>query len=189
MDAVSALDLRVEETLGFLERHLPERSRRVLDVGCGEGRLVARLRDRGVDALGIDASPEAVATARAAGRNVVQGDFLARGEGVFDAVVFGSSLHHLHPLEEAVRRAAALLAPGGLLLADEFDVAAPDLETARWFFDTAQALEAAGLNSGIWCARLWFYHRQSHKYEPDNHRLPWWFHCGPEDGWRFSSAS
>jgi SAM-dependent methyltransferase len=44
----------------------------VLDIGCGPGRLVAALRDRRVEVLGIDAAPLAIARARAYGRKVVQ---------------------------------------------------------------------------------------------------------------------
>jgi SAM-dependent methyltransferase len=44
----------------------------VLDVGCGPGRLVAALRERGVGVLGIDAAPTAIAGARARGRRIEQ---------------------------------------------------------------------------------------------------------------------
>src|SRR5436309_2341626 len=44
----------------------------VLDVGCGPGRLVAALRERGVKVLGIDAAPTAIAAARSKGRRVAQ---------------------------------------------------------------------------------------------------------------------
>ena len=44
----------------------------VLDVGCGPGRLVAALRDRGVAVLGIVAAPTAIAGARARGRSIEQ---------------------------------------------------------------------------------------------------------------------
>ena len=44
----------------------------VLDIGCGPGRLVEALRARGIEVLGIDAAPTAIACARAHGREVVQ---------------------------------------------------------------------------------------------------------------------
>ncbi|MGK6318416.1 methionine biosynthesis protein MetW [Sphingomonas sp. DT-204] len=48
---------------------------RVLDVGCGDGALMAALRDeRGVDARGLELDPGDVATAVARGLSVVQGD-------------------------------------------------------------------------------------------------------------------
>jgi methionine biosynthesis protein MetW len=48
---------------------------RVLDVGCGDGQLMAALRDeRGVDARGLEIDPHNVADAMARGLSVMQGD-------------------------------------------------------------------------------------------------------------------
>lgn len=48
---------------------------RVLDIGCGDGALLAHLRDtKGVEGRGIDVSAANVATAVARGLSVVQGD-------------------------------------------------------------------------------------------------------------------
>lgn len=49
-DVMSLLDLRAGET--------------VLDLGCGNGALTRRLADAGVNAVGMDASPELLAAAR-----------------------------------------------------------------------------------------------------------------------------
>lgn len=48
-----------------------------LDVGCGPGRLTRALNDRGVDALGIDLSAEAVRLATARGVPALQADVFA----------------------------------------------------------------------------------------------------------------
>jgi methionine biosynthesis protein MetW len=48
---------------------------RVLDVGCGEGDLMAALRDnKGVDARGLELMPDKVASAVGRGLSVIQGD-------------------------------------------------------------------------------------------------------------------
>ncbi len=39
---------------------------RVLDIGCGVGRITAYLHERGLDVRGVDLSPEMIATARSA---------------------------------------------------------------------------------------------------------------------------
>lgn len=47
---------------------------RALDIGCGEGELMAALRDKGVDARGLEIDPANVTAAIARGQSVVQGD-------------------------------------------------------------------------------------------------------------------
>lgn len=145
MQEGSAEDLRVESSLRFVDRHLPSRRCRILDAGCGEGRLVARLAAAGHAASGLDHSSEAVDRATAAGREVRLGDFTQHEDDPFDLLFFGSSLHHMFPLHIAAERAFRLLAPGGILLADEFDRAAADRATASWFFDMVDLLQAAGI--------------------------------------------
>ena len=70
---------------------------RVLDIGCGDGALLAYLRDsKGVDARGIDVSAANVAGAVARGLSVVQGDADADlgdyPDGAFDMVILSDTL-------------------------------------------------------------------------------------------------
>lgn len=59
-----------------------------LDVGCGPGRLTVALMDRGVDAVGVDISREAVRMARARGAHALRraGGLIRRGGSVWVAV-------------------------------------------------------------------------------------------------------
>lgn len=80
---------------------------RVLDIGCGDGALLAHLRDtKGVDARGIDVLASNVATAVARGLSVVQGDADADlqdyPDGAFDMVILSDTL-------QAMRSPAAVL--------------------------------------------------------------------------------
>ncbi len=60
--------------LAIIARHVA-RGARVLDVGCGDGALMAAMRDgAGVDARGLEIDPANVAAAVARGLSVVQGD-------------------------------------------------------------------------------------------------------------------
>ncbi len=60
--------------LGIIAHHVA-RGSRVLDVGCGDGALMAALRDeRGVDARGLEIDPGNVAAAVGRGLSVIQGD-------------------------------------------------------------------------------------------------------------------
>ena len=65
-------ELRSDLTL--IARHVA-RGSRVLDVGCGDGALMAALRDeRGCDARGLELMSDDVASAMARGLSVIQGD-------------------------------------------------------------------------------------------------------------------
>ncbi|BAK64885.1 methionine biosynthesis protein MetW [Sphingobium sp. SYK-6] len=60
--------------LALIARHVTPGAR-VLDVGCGDGALMAALRDRvGADVRGLELDPANVAAAVARGLAVVQGD-------------------------------------------------------------------------------------------------------------------
>jgi SAM-dependent methyltransferase len=106
----------------------------VLDIGCGPGRLVAELAARGHRVLGIDVSEAAVAhTVRRLGsdlRTVVPGPGEGRalrrsvfdpvpGEGRWDtALLIDGNIGIGGDPGGLIARAGALLAPGGLLIAE-----------------------------------------------------------------------
>lgn len=92
-----------------------------MDVGCGTGALVDRLRRAGATVVGLDA--DATMTAATAARFAGDPGVTARqgrfedvpADGSFDVVTMVASLHHMD-LEPALRHAAGVLAPGGRLL-------------------------------------------------------------------------
>ncbi|HEX8420221.1 MAG TPA: methionine biosynthesis protein MetW, partial [Sphingomonas sp.] len=60
--------------LAIIAQHVT-RDSHILDVGCGDGQLMAALRDaRGCDARGLELRPGNVAAAVARGLSVIQGD-------------------------------------------------------------------------------------------------------------------
>lgn len=60
--------------LAIIASHV-SRGARILDVGCGDGALMAALRDdRGCDARGLELEPTNVAAAVGRGLSVIQGD-------------------------------------------------------------------------------------------------------------------
>ncbi len=146
------LPLPAQETLQFLERALPAPPARVLEVGCGNGLVAAALAERGctVDALDESLAPDPAASSAGGGRlRWIESNFLyfegERAAAPYDVVLFTRSLHHISPIERAVERAAALLAPGGRLVAEEFAFDQVDLRTAGWWYQTEQALVAEGV--------------------------------------------
>ena len=73
---------------------------RVLDVGCAEGYLAARLKERGCSVVGVEGEPRAAERARPACEDVVAGDVEDPGvrervSGRFDVALFGDVLEHL----------------------------------------------------------------------------------------------
>lgn len=74
---------------------------RVLDIGCGDGALMAALRDdKGCDARGLEIEPTNVASAVAKGLSVVQGDadtdLAAYPDGSFDYAILSQTLQTTH---------------------------------------------------------------------------------------------
>ncbi|MGW7281795.1 class I SAM-dependent methyltransferase [Streptomyces sp. NPDC054844] len=93
----------------------------VLDVGCGPGRLVAELAARGRAVLGIDVSDAAVArTLRLGGQSLRRSVFEPLpGEGRWGTVLLMDGNVGIGGDPRALLvRVAALLAPGGLLIAE-----------------------------------------------------------------------
>jgi SAM-dependent methyltransferase len=92
---------------------------RILDVGCGPGKVLRVLRDQGWDGYGVDFSPVAVEYARNEhGLNVTLGNLFeaAYKDAFFDVVVFNHSLEHMYNPVETLREVYRILKPGGLRL-------------------------------------------------------------------------
>jgi len=123
--------------LAFVRANLPEPPVRLLEIGAGDGELARALAEFGYEVLAIDPDP--------AGEDVrpVALHELDEPSGTFDAALAVTSLHHVEPLENSVRRLADLLKPGGVLVVDEFDVAAFDERAAEWWLRQRRSLGAA----------------------------------------------
>lgn len=77
-----------------LELLAPRAGERILDVGCGDGALTAKIALAGAEVVGIDRSPDLVAAARAAGVDARLMDAREIAfEGAFDAVFSNAALH------------------------------------------------------------------------------------------------
>jgi SAM-dependent methyltransferase len=140
MVVVNPYQLAIGQTVAFLGDVLRGRQR-ILEVGCGRGEVARRLGSMGLSITAIDVRLHDPTPAP--GVVFLERDFLHFDTEPFDAVVFTASLHHISPLEAAVARAYRLLAPGGLLVADDFDLDAPTLATLRWYYDVQELLAAA----------------------------------------------
>lgn len=105
----------VPELAGEVFRLLaPQPGERILDLGCGDGALTARIAAAGARVTGVDNSPELIAAARARGLDVIQGDGQAlEFDAEFDAVFSNAALHWMLRPGEVLRGVHRALKPGG----------------------------------------------------------------------------
>ena len=92
---------------------------RLLDVSCGTGSLLAAARDRGVDAVGVDLSDEAVRLAIrvAPGTEVAvgAGEALAFRDASFDYVTCLGSLEHFLDMGQGLEEMKRVAKPDARL--------------------------------------------------------------------------
>jgi 2-polyprenyl-3-methyl-5-hydroxy-6-metoxy-1,4-benzoquinol methylase len=105
----------------FLDAYTPplHGQRRLLDVGCGVGDYLDRMRRLGWTALGVERSPRAATIARKHfGAPVLEADFprVDLAKHSFDLVTAWQVLEHLDRPRLALARIADLLAPDGRLI-------------------------------------------------------------------------
>ncbi|MFB1294348.1 methyltransferase domain-containing protein [Mycobacterium sp. pW049] len=127
-----------------------------VELGCGPGRLIARLRKAGIPALGIDRSPEAVRLAHTLGAPAMCADVFgplpAIGSWQTVLLIDGNVGLEGDP-ERILRRSRDLLADGGHCVA-EFDVQhsgetpvlvrlETDTESGPWFHWSTVGIDCA----------------------------------------------
>ncbi|PKP67306.1 MAG: SAM-dependent methyltransferase, partial [Alphaproteobacteria bacterium HGW-Alphaproteobacteria-8] len=134
----------------------PQPGERILDLGCGDGALTARLVDAGAEVLGVDASADMVAAAQARGVNAIVG----RGEALdaaipagqgFDAVFSNAALHWMTEPDAVIAGVARRLRQGGRFVAEfggHGNVAAIRVALIA-------ALESAGVVTDL--AEIWYF--------------------------------
>jgi 2-polyprenyl-3-methyl-5-hydroxy-6-metoxy-1,4-benzoquinol methylase len=107
----------------------------VLDVGCAYGPFLAAAKARGQEPYGLDAAEKAASYVRSElGIPAAAGDFLDPSSassfgGPFDLVSMWYVIEHFDRLDKALRNAAALVRPGGILA-----LSTPSLEGASGRF-------------------------------------------------------
>ena len=98
---------------------------RLLDVGCGNGAFLVRMRDLGWEVAGLEVDRVAAGYARSAGVEVAEGPLV---EGTFpahrfDAITLSHVIEHLHDPVATLRSCAKVLKPGGRIW-----IATPNLD-------------------------------------------------------------
>jgi SAM-dependent methyltransferase len=99
----------------------PQPGERILDVGCGTGRLTAEIGSAGAEVVGIDYSPTMISQARENYPILVfetQDACHMPYFGEFDAVFSNAALHWIQPAEAAAEAMTRALKRGGRLVAE-----------------------------------------------------------------------
>jgi trans-aconitate methyltransferase len=105
--------------MAALELLAPQRGERILDLGCGDGVLTIKLKERGCAVVGVDASREMVDAARALGLDARVLDGQALGfDQEFDAVFSNAALHWMRRPDEVIIGVWRALKPGGRFVAE-----------------------------------------------------------------------
>lgn len=149
---------------------------RLLEVGSGRGELAKALQSTGFNVVAIDENPDAARTTKALGVETYECDFLQCANTLpdalegFDGIFFGRSLHHIHPLDEAIAQSEALLKPAGALIIDDFAVELIGEREVDWLFGLQEVLLATGvLNRRAGFGNEHDHHHGNHEGKP----TPW----------------
>jgi SAM-dependent methyltransferase len=102
--------------LGWLDARAGEL---ILDLGCGDGQLTAKIAAAGAEVIGLDASPEMLAGARERGLDARLGNAEALAfESEFDAVFSNAALHWVRDQDAMLKGVHRALRPGGRFVAE-----------------------------------------------------------------------
>ena len=107
---------RAVESFGKRGDRVP---RRLLDVGCGDGRFLQAMQKRGWETVGLETDPVAANLARRRTGSLIHETPLEAAdfpEGEFGMVSLLHVLEHVPDPRETLRVAEKLLVPGGILL-------------------------------------------------------------------------
>lgn len=111
-------DFQVGEGEGLLDLLRPQPGERIVDIGCGDGRLTAAIAATGARVVGLDPSLAMVSTACRRGQAVVVGraEALPFADNSLGAVFSNAALHWSRDHRRCLEEMARVLGPSGRLV-------------------------------------------------------------------------
>lgn len=98
----------------------PQSGERILDLGCGDGVLTAKIAACGADVIGVDSSEDMISAAKDRGLTAFVADAQALTfDQEFDAVFSNAALHWMTDATKTLQGIAASLKPGGRVVAEQ----------------------------------------------------------------------
>jgi SAM-dependent methyltransferase len=106
-----------EKRLGLLQKYSPRKVIRFLDIGCGEGYVLADAQEKGWEVYGVDIYDNRLDIAKSSdifffGGDIFHASFPA---DFFDCIYLDSVLEHLKDPVALLKEAHRILCPGGVL--------------------------------------------------------------------------
>jgi 2-polyprenyl-3-methyl-5-hydroxy-6-metoxy-1,4-benzoquinol methylase len=114
---------RVEHQVDAVRRHIDIEGKRVLDIGCGGGLFLSKMKKAGADVLGIELSDTRAHYAKTKHgfdvvKRAIEDDYWKTFHGMFDVVTLWDVIEHVNYPLATLRSAADMLKSGGILLID-----------------------------------------------------------------------
>ena len=109
----------LQRRLDLLRRYVPLEEKRILDIGCGVGAFVRRLREFSPEVCGTDIDRESVKRGTEEGLPnlaLALGEYMPFKDGTFDVILLHEVLEHVANDVETLREARRLLATGGKIV-------------------------------------------------------------------------
>ena len=120
----------------------------VLDIGCGTGNFLARVKEKTNEAYGLELNDEAVNVCRSRGLNVYREfiqDHAASRKGFYDVVCAFQVLEHIYDVKEFIESTLSVLKKDGKLI-----IGVPNNEPYFLGYDKYCTLNLPPHHIGLW---------------------------------------
>jgi 2-polyprenyl-6-hydroxyphenyl methylase/3-demethylubiquinone-9 3-methyltransferase len=114
---------RLENQVAAVMRHTTAAGKKALDIGCGGGLFLSKLKAEGADVTGIELSDTRAFYAKEKHgfqvvKRTIEDEYWLQFHGTFDIVTLWDVIEHVNYPFATLQAAAKMLKPGGILLID-----------------------------------------------------------------------